>query len=859
MLKSRRAKRNAKWSAYGLAVAFCIYRIATFTPQPLDAPNTLRPILNKWFVAFIRLYQQPETAYAYWRTFCLLAMLVPPLLAILNYAREHRRFNFPDRAMKIVCSRALLFASIAVSLIVCRYPTLLAYQLNPDEGQFLSGAHKLFYDGNFFHSVDCGTSGPINIYPLMLPAIAGISPDFASSRVIVLLIVFFVICLLYRTLRLLTLDSVARIAILPLAGAFASFKTPNLVHYSSEHIPLLLISAALYASVRVIRDTTAHGAELFLLGLLTSAAFFSKMQSVPIVMALAAVAIAYTYAAGKAGKFWRPGLLYSAGTLSLLLLNAILCLASGVLRDFWISYIVSNQRYADQGYFFQALPRFLNYLVAPDEVRFFLFTFLALAAVYAMHRLRGNAGEQQALVQFVVVSAVVIAALMASQYSDASAIYSYLGLMAMVSIPVYFLLFYRREVLGIDPVRWLGFLATFSTLAALFSVYRPHRTFHHYLLFLFTPVSVAMAWMLIRQTGGFGPADRTVANGQGENRSRASRQSPFLLLFVVLSVTEQTYLWGSQDDHNFEYVVPTIRPSEGDLIRALTSPGGRIFVWGWTTDPYLGSGRVAATRDLNLFSFFLAPPEITSYYRTRFVHDLRESSAELFVDAVGPTSFVFWDHNLYNFEQIPEIALAVSMNYVHLIDAYGHRYFLRRDLAQRAHSVRMPRNCLPGALRCVDTPAFVITNWAATVPGVPNLPTVQMPAHALIEAEFTPMARQTENSTVFNSEAVSGSFRGFRFQSIGGDRYRLILGLGNTWAFSKSFLLPQGKAASLSIEFNGNNVYIRSNGVGVDDMHLPSPMTDAAGPITVGSWIGGQCRFTGMIRFFQIVDLEKSK
>jgi hypothetical protein len=34
-------------------------------------------------------------------------------------------------------------------------------------------------------------------------------------------------------------------------------------------------------------------------------------------------------------------------------------------------------------------------------------------------------------------------------------------------------------------------------------------------------------------------------------------------------------------------------------------------------------------------------------------------------------------------------------------------------------------------------------------------------------------------------------------------------------------------------------------------------MADAPGPVTIGSWIGGACRFSGTIQFFQIVDLGK--
>ena len=95
------------------------------------------------------------------------------------------------------------------------------------------------------------------------------------------------------------------------------------------------------------------------------------------------------------------------------------------------------------------------------------------------------------------------------------------------------------------------------------------------------------------------------------------------------------------------------------------------------------------------------------------------------------------------------------------------------------------------------------------------------------------MARQTANATVFSNEAEPNGMGGFRFQNIGGDRYRLILGLGDRWAFSQSVLLPEGKPADLSVEFNGNDVYLRCNGQAVDDLHLVSPMADTSGPITI--------------------------
>lgn len=855
--RSLLSKRAAVWIVCALLLVLCIYRIATFIPQPLDGPHTLRPILNNWLSGFERMYESPEKAYETWRMFCLLALLLPAALATLNFAREHGISKLPDRVAKILCSRTLLFTTIAAVLLLCRYPFLVDYQLNPDEGQFLTAAHKLFYDGSFFHSVDCGTSGPLNIYPLMLPAMFGISPDFASSRILVIIVAWCIVFLLYLSVRLLAPDSIARIAVLPVAGALTVFEHTNLVHYSSEQIPVLLVSAALYTATRVLRNPVAHRGLLFMLGLLTSAAFFSKMQGLPIVFSVAVVSIAYIHATHNAGRFWRPALFFLSGVFSLLLLNAVACLADGVWTNFWMSYIVSNQRYADVGTnFITELPSVLNHLMEVPEVGYFLISFLAIAAAFVIERSRTNSStEQRNLLQMAAVSAVPVVLVMAFLlHSDVWATTSYVGLIAMFAVPMYFLLFYDKSHFGTDPLRWFGLLSAVSSAAAVFSVYRPHRLFPHYMLFLFPPLAAAMAWMLMRQNKSSEGVDRTDA----PVRSAALGRLSFPLIFVVLALAHATYLWGSRDPHGFRTMVATIRAPEGDFIRSLTDSDGQIFVWGWTADPYLSSGRVSPVRDYNMTYLFEPHQDLRSYYLARLMHDLGQNPPELFIDSMGPASWVHYsDASRFNFEQFPEIAQFVTSFYVHIADAYGQRFYLRRDLMPRADSVK-PRVCAPAAVRCADSARRVYVEGATTMV-FDNLPAVEMPAHALIEADFTPMGRQTENATIFNNEAVPGSFRGLRFENAGGDEYRLLLGLGDRWVLSNPLLLPPGKPVSLTIEFIGTEVHIRTNGGGADDMHLTSPVANTTGPITVGSWIGGQCRFAGTIRFFQIVDLEKTQ
>jgi hypothetical protein len=692
----------------------------------------------------------------------------------------------------------------------------------------------------------------------MLPALFGLSPDFASSRVLALIFVFCDVYLLYRTVRLLARDSVARIAIVPVVTAFATFRDPNLLHYSSEQTPLLVISAALYTSVSVLANPSRHRMRLLFLGFLTSAGFFSKMQSVPVIVVMGAVAIAYTHASRHARRFWRPSALYAAGALPLLLLNAALCWAGSVWRDFWMSYIISNQSYADvQGDFLPYLPKFVQFLANTSEVRLFLLAFLALGSAFVVQRMRSDRdGQQDAFLQLCFVAAVVMTAGDRLQSPEASTLRGCLTLFAIVIVPLYFLFWYRPRSFGADPVRWFGLLSTLSIAAALYSVYKPHRPFPHYLLFLYIPVFAAMAWMLIRQVE-IETLQRTKTVTDDLRGFSAVVPFGFVFLFVVLAVVDTVYWWGCQAGEDFAPAVATVKPPEGDFIRSITSPDGQITVWGHTADPYLGSGRVAATRDLNVLYLLFVPPDVASYYRARWLHDIAENPPELFIDAIGVTYLWTGDRATYTFEKFPEIAKFVDDFYVHLADGFGQRYYLRRDLAVNRRSISLPKSCAPEALRCVDAPLRGTGPWSEIRDVTATLPKVDMPAHALIEALFTPAAVQTADATVFNNEAVPYSHLGFRFHSIGDDRYQLVLGLGTEFAFSKPIPIPPGKQALISIEMNDRDVYIRANGTAVETMRLKARMADAPGPVTLASYIDGHCRFWGTIQFFQILDLDK--
>jgi hypothetical protein len=169
----------------------------------------------------------------------------------------------------------------------------------------------------------------------------------------------------------------------------------------------------------------------------------------------------------------------------------------------------------------------------------------------------------------------------------------------------------------------------------------------------------------------------------------------FVGLVIGLTAAYQNYMWSFQDDHVFRNVTAEIRAPGGDFIRSVTSPRGQIFVWGWTVTPYLSSGRVPTTRYTNVsgcfrsYNLMTSPPirnpnrasmEVETYAITRTVRDLRANPPEVFIDAIGPSSWFLVDRKYFGFEQFPAIAAFVGANYMFVRDDFGQRIFLRKDL-----------------------------------------------------------------------------------------------------------------------------------------------------------------------------------
>jgi hypothetical protein len=819
-------------------VSVSIYRLTKFQLEPLDGEHTLRPVLLGWFNRMLGWYRFPQDAESDWLILCYVVLLIPAALVWWNCCCARGIFRTGRIAARVACSRVTLFASVAIGLLVCRFPSLLNDPSNPDESHLLATAHKLFFDPVFFRAANCGSTGPFNVWPLMLPALAGITPDYATGRLILILIVLLSLYFLYRAIAQVGADHVARMAILPGFGFFSLVTYPDFLHYSTEYVSILVTSLAMFACLRTVRDPRRHAWPLVGLGALVAVGFFAKQQSVPIIAAAAAVGLACVYFSREAGRAWRPVALLAAGFAPLPLLNAWICAATGCWPEFVRDYILGNIRYAQSGQKFPDELRLLAaYLLRTREIQYLFLAFLVVCAVsvYSLLR-RPPKGEYLLFVEICAVATAIIAAsvgFVSTGGLSAGWLCAVLFLAAAAS-----LVFLLVEAFGGDRgVFWLGILSSAVLAASVFSVYRAHHMFPHYVLLSVSPLCATMGWMLVQQPSSAQPLQPRSA--PGAEPEAPSPRLPFVMLYLALFAGCTWYLHSSVS-YTFEFPHPkTMATPEGRLVQSLTRPGPTLAVWGWYSPLYSEAGRPPALRDAVFGNEFTSDPT-GAYWHGRFLIDMRQHRPEMFVDALKRSCCIYEDP-ANRFERVPALKSYIDSDYIQVADRWDLRFFLRRDLA----GVGRGSPCSADAIRCYQS------TGGAPVP----LPPVQMPKHARIDAEFVPLLPQEDSALVFGSEAPGGVPRGFQFQCAGSDGYRLRVGAGGRWVASRELDLPERQKVSLSIEFQGKAVTIFCNGKKREEMELPSAMSDSPDPIALGSGKVGR-GFLGAIVSLQIRDLD---
>jgi hypothetical protein len=633
-----------------IAVAFCGCRFAAFRLLPLDSPGTLHATLWPLFKRLLVSYPTLEEFAPAWVSRGLVTLLLPFVLVFLCFVP----LRPPLR--RVLLSRTLFWVSVAACLLYWRFPVVLGGASNVDEAEFTVSATKLLSDPVFFRSTNVGTSGPLNIFPLTLPALFGFSPDYASGRAIALLIIFLTLFFLHRAFTEMASDELGRAAILPALGFFSLASFPDFVHYSAELVPMLLTALAVLACVRAFHNPANSTRPLLALGFLVSAAFFSKMQAVPILAAAAVFAAIALYLSRKVRPWWKPVFLLAVGFAPLPLLNLLVAAAAGVAREASVGYISGNAHFSrSTRSFFADVPGLPGAIASTPEMQFLLLILLSLAAATAYAVLRGD--RERELLRFAgggAVAAATFAGLLrfktlveshTLQTGAALIILAAAGIVAFVFLQ-------RARVFGIFSLALLA--------AAIFAVYLSPQKFPHYMELLVVPISTLIAWLLIRQ----------------------GRRLSTVFFALALTIAGESALW-KHAHVNLWAAHEVMAFPGGDVISTLTHPGAAIVVWGWRPELYLSAGRVPAARESNVFTNQDSDPQGAG----RILRVLNRTRPELIVDAVDVSCCNIDNRARYGFEVVPSLNSYIHANYTLVAEKYREKFYLRRDVLRPAESL----------------------------------------------------------------------------------------------------------------------------------------------------------------------------
>jgi hypothetical protein len=260
-------------------------------------------------------------------------------------------------------------------LVWFRLPILLFNrELNPDESQVIAHALTLNLDPVFWRSVDGTTIGPLDLYVLLVPPAFGLPFDYTMARLVGLACLGGTWLFLFFALKNGLGAAGARLASLPLAGVLLFTQHPDLVHYSSEHVPLLLLAGALW--VWSGTPPNAGPGRYFLVGLLLGMVPFAKLQGVPLAGVVGLMA-AWPLLRSRA---WVPLAALVGGGLTCTVLVFAWAASRGLVLDVIDFYIRGNLVYQSDATFGESWAVFFRTLGTLPELVFFLLASLGLVA-----------------------------------------------------------------------------------------------------------------------------------------------------------------------------------------------------------------------------------------------------------------------------------------------------------------------------------------------------------------------------------------------------------------------------------------------------------------------------------------------
>ena len=412
-------------------------------------------------------------------------------------------------------------------------------------------------------------------------------------------------------------EQTARIALLLPLIFLAFTQESDYVHYSSEQVPLLLLSACLALLAGMSRKKKEFSFQVkkapiwqaFGLGFVAGMIPFAKVQGVPqaLVLVVGGFYVAYRYY--RQNHNAKPLLGLLAGGISFPALALVWMLGYGVFQDFIDFYILGNAVYAGGGGDVSIPTQFGKLaLLSPD--------FTALLGIVGVLTLLG-----------------VVAGRRASSATSLS---------LSLFIPLLILAY---------------------GLAAVYAATKSGNLFIHYLNFCVYPLSLTAALGISKIT----------------DKKWLPLVGP-LLLVGWFGMQDALSFYKTRQLNAFVSVDATTLP-ESPVVKAMkpyVRPNDTMVVWGWQCRYYVEAQLAQGTAENHSERCIFQHP-LQEKYRQRYLTDMQRNRPAIFIDAVGKNSTWVQDVATQGYESFPELARYIRENYRYLGKIDDSRLFIRQD------------------------------------------------------------------------------------------------------------------------------------------------------------------------------------
>ncbi|WP_234736827.1 hypothetical protein [Tellurirhabdus bombi] len=501
-------------------------------------------------------------------------------------------------------------------IFMLRLPSLALPAQNTDEGQWIASVGTLIADPRFWLSVDGTTSGPLNVYPLTIPYLFGLSIDYATIRLVGLLALLGAVGFLFGTFRHLFGKAVARLAVLPMAVVLAFMPQGDGLGYNSEHFPMLLLAAAIFLlSKEPILDQDSRRSEPIgafqtaLLGFVLGCVPYTKLQAIPLALVLAAGALLLvSYAAPERWK--RLGWLVLGGLLPSILVVIYLAYTDN-FEFFWKSFILANLGYAEKGSFGRGVDSWSDKLM------------YLLPLIYS--------GLASSKWFFACLPILVVGG---------------------------FLLFFQRRLRPVQRLV-LAFLLLWL-VTAIYSTLKPGNRFYHYQLLAYVP-----AFLLAGVILGIGVS-------QVGRKVQVWLVGMWLLALVVGPGVRMALL-GNTGIRVLSQGADK-KSALASRINQYAQPNEKMVVWGWDNHLHVETGLLMGSRFIPVY-YPVIESELQPYFLDVHQQDILKNRPVIIVD-VTPR---FLAYQAYSVDHYPFVVKLLADQYHFIGTVEQARVFVRKD------------------------------------------------------------------------------------------------------------------------------------------------------------------------------------